>query len=532
MDKNISSDGDRNDNDERTSECDSKEEIRLETKNSPLKGIRSGAVIRPEPLFHRKTRLIIDTHYNNGHNLLRNGLEETEYENLKLISLDKLFDNKNETFIGFGLPNVYLTIPNEPKDGYDKFAAFMFWRQLSAIIPTKGRVQSGFLIRLRDLPENITEIIRQSMKKHSNQRHVSCAYASACVLNSAGFTSSGADLRNHFGARALFQQIYEYGLEFKGKPLTLDFIRTTQSTLEEHFHQVRKKELTSIGRTFKKIYNECSTSKDKTRAPLIVANDIPMNPIVISNVPSLTRLQISRPGRIGAIVRKIWGSHTLFRAIPNTEKIDISNYLPQTLQAFPSKNPDLFTRIKKYFLFSRPVVITIRKNMASLWDDHGEFSSGSLASMMSIHTSKDPHPYNIVITGNHLIGMHHNPILNSKLVDWLLSKHVLISGYDDDVRFAGEAWMVHEQDGVALHLSNNSGTYRPNEEQLIKAAQFVSDAFPGLKIETHQSSDQIQLPSQMIDEQEKNSFFTLKNIFIIFLAFIVWLCIFKFSHHD
>ncbi|CAF4252803.1 unnamed protein product, partial [Rotaria sordida] len=74
MDKNISSDGDRNDNDECTSECDIKEEIRLETNNSPLKGIRSGAVIRPEPLFHRKTRLIIDTHYNNEHNLLRNGL--------------------------------------------------------------------------------------------------------------------------------------------------------------------------------------------------------------------------------------------------------------------------------------------------------------------------------------------------------------------------------------------------------------------------------------------------------------------------
>jgi hypothetical protein len=533
MDNDISSNDNKDEVDSCTSKSDDKEETGLNvTNDSPLKGIRSGAVVRPEPLFHRRTRLIIDVHYNGQHNLLRNGLEETEFENLKLISLDKLFDNKKELFIGFGLPNVYLTIPNETNDGYDKFAAFMLWRQLSAIIPTKGRVQSGFLIRFRDLPDHITQTIRQSMKKHSNQRHVSCAYANACVLNSSGFTSNGTDLRNHFGARALFQQIYENGLELEGKSLTLDFIRTTQLTLEEHFHQVRKKELTSLGRTFKKVYNECSSSNEKTRAPILIANDIPMNPIVASNINSLTRLQISRPGRFGAIVRKFWGSHTLFRVIPNRKIIDINKYLPETLQSFPSKNPDLFTRIKKTFLFSRPVVTTIRRQMASLWDDHGEFSSGSLASMMSIHTPNEPHPYNIVITGNHLIGMHNNPILNSKLVDWLLSKHVLISGYDDDVRFAGEAWMVHEQDGVCIHLTNNSGTYQPNNEQLMKAAQFLSDALPGLKVETHaNSTNTLQLPSQLIAEQQ-NHFFTFKNLFIIFSASIFWLCFIKFGYFN
>ncbi len=135
----------------------------LESEN-PLKGIRCGAVVRPEPLFHRKSRLIIDTHYNSEHNILRNGLEEVEFENLKLISLEKLFNNKNEVFLGFGLPNVYLTIPNEESNGYVKFAAFILWRQVSSIVPTKDRVQSGFLIRFRDLTSNQIKNIRQFKK--------------------------------------------------------------------------------------------------------------------------------------------------------------------------------------------------------------------------------------------------------------------------------------------------------------------------------------------------------------------------------
>jgi hypothetical protein len=498
--------------------------------DSPLDGIRTGAVVRPEPLFHRKTRLIIDTHYSPEHNVLRNGLEETEFQHINLISLDKLFDNKHEIFLGFGLPNVYLTIPNEQYNGYVKFAAYMLWRQVSAVLDTKGRVQSGFLIRFRNLPQDAIEMLRRSMRDYSNKRHVSCAYGNACVLNSASFTSSGTDLRNHFGARALFQQIYENGLEFQGQPLTLDFIRTTRLTLEEHFHQVRKKELTSLGRTCEKVFNECLSSNNQIRAPLLEARDVSMKPTVVETTNSLARLQISRPRMLGAIIRKVWGSHTLFRVIPNRKQIDVNNYLPNTLQAFPVKDPTFITRVKKYVLFSRPVVMTIRRQLAALWDDHGEFSPAPLASMMSIHTKKEPHPYNIVITGNYLIGMHYNLVLDLKVVNWVLSKHVLISGYDDDVRFAGEAWMEHQEDGVALHLTNNSGTYLPNNEHLAAAGRFISAAFPGLKLELHENLSPLPSLSDPIDDQP--TMFTFKNILILVLALMFWLCFVIFGHFN
>ena len=113
---------------------------------------------------------------------------------------------------------------------------------------------------------------------------------------------------------------------------------------------------------------------------------------------------------------------------------------------------------------------------------HVELSLAPLASMMSIHTEKEPHRYNIVITGNHLISMHYNPVSDLKLVNWVLSKYVLISGYDDDMRFV---WMEHQEDGVTLYSTNNSGTYLPNNEHLAAAGRFISAAFPGLKLQLH-----------------------------------------------
>ncbi|CAF2156249.1 unnamed protein product [Rotaria magnacalcarata] len=491
-----------------------------------LEGIRAGAVARPEPLFYRKTRLILDTHYNPEHNILRNGLEEIEFQNIKLISLDKLFNNKHEVFLGFGIPNVYLTIPNETGDGYNKFAAFMLWRQKSAILDTKGRVQSGFLIRFRNLPQDGLEALRQAMSKHSNSRHVSCAYANACVLSSAGFTCDGYDLSNNYGARSLFQEIFENGLEYRGEPVVLDFIRTTRLTLEEHFHEVRRKEITSLGRTCNKIVNECLPSKSHARAPLLEAKDVPVKPTVVGNCGSLTRLEISHPDFFGATIRKVIGSHTLFKLTANKEQVDINNFLPQTLRAFAMKNPSLMTRIKKFILFSRPVVTIIRSHLASCWDDHGYFSPGPLASMMSMHTTAEPHPYNIVITGDFLIGMHNSPGL--KAVDWILSKHVLISGYDDDVRFAGEAWMVHQEEGLILHLSNNSGTYQPNDEQLENAGKYVSAALPGLKIELHSNTTTTtSVTSKPV--RERVNYFAIKHLLIIILACMIGLYFFVFG---
>ena len=329
-------------------------------------------------------------------------------------------------------------------------------------------------------------------------------------------TSAGKVLRYHFGALALFQRIYEYGLEFEGKAVTLDFIRRTPLTSEEHFHQVRQKEFTSLCRMCKKVVDECRTSNDNVRAPILQANDVPTMPIVVEDVTSFSRLQISRPEVFGALMRKIFGSHTSFRILSDQGLVDVNTYLPETLQAFPVENPDLFTRVKKTFIFSRPAVSILRRQLAALWDDHGLFPAGALASMMSVHTRDEPHLYNIVITGTHLIGLHNNPFLNLKLVDWLLSKHVLISGYDDDVRFAGEAWMEHRDDGLLLHLTKNSGTYQPKDEHLARAGQFIAAALPGLNVELHSTNS--------FSTENHFTIIIWKNILLAVTALILIFC--------
>ncbi|CAF2794075.1 unnamed protein product [Rotaria sp. Silwood2] len=133
-----------------------------------LKGNWTDALVPSEPLIYRKTQLIIDAHYLSEHNILQNGVQETEFQAIKLISLDKLFGNKNEIFLGFGLPNVYLTIPIEHSDGYVKFRTFMIWRQCNTITDTKGHVQSGYFIRCRNLPKDALTALRQAILKHSN----------------------------------------------------------------------------------------------------------------------------------------------------------------------------------------------------------------------------------------------------------------------------------------------------------------------------------------------------------------------------
>ncbi|CAF0837666.1 unnamed protein product [Didymodactylos carnosus] len=161
----------------------------------------------------------------------------------------------------------------------------------------------------------------------------------------------------------------------------------------------------------------------------------------------------------------------------------------------------------------------IRSQMASGWDNHGYFSAAALSSMMSVDPKKE-NKYNVVITGDCLIGMHNS--VGIKFVDWLLSKHVLMSGYDDDVRFAGEIWMEHRNEGLVLHVSNNSGTYLPTDEQLTATGQYVAAALPGLRVELHPNP--AKADSLVLDpNRDQDTFFTFKRILLLALGLMLGL---------
>lgn len=198
-------------------------------------------------------------------------------------------------------------------------------------------------------------------------------------------------------------------------------------------------------------------------------------------------VQISQPSKFGALFRHVWPAHTFFRV--KQSKAAAGDYLPVTLKAFPQANPSLLTRIKKGFLFSPPVVAFIRRQLAKGFEVVGGLTDKDLFDKLEVHSKESPAKYNIVIEGGLLTvaRLDHG----SKAPDWILSKHVLMSGYSRDVRFAGELWK--EADGT-VRLSNNSGTYRPTDAQLERAVAYLSAVFPNIRFSAY-SDPQIAAPA-------------------------------------
>ncbi|MCC6746421.1 MAG: hypothetical protein IT371_02110 [Deltaproteobacteria bacterium] len=453
---------------------------------SPLDGLRAGAVVRPQQLYRHRAQNVVDAHYDPQHAILRRGVQETPFDGLKLFPIRELFAGPNEVFLGFGKPNVYLTIPSEDRQGYVKFAAFMFRRQAAYVADTKGRVQSGVLVRFRGLPEHAVTALRTAMTEHAGDRHWSCANANGRVLATAGFTSGGKGLGRYYRPTSLFRRILDAGLEFEGRPVQLDFIRTTAEPLEDYIASVAGKELSSPFRLVQKLVQGLTSrgKKEHAPAPILAPRELEPAPVdAAATMNSTTRLRLSHPSRLGAVLRRVWGQHVLWEAVPDRAQVAIDAYLPDRLVAFPKREANLFTRLKRDVLFSRRTVRAIRDHLARRYDDVGTFTPQALAAMMLPHTEARPRKYNLVITGDRIVVTLLD--VKKKAVDWVLSKHVLLSGYSDDVRFAGEAWIEHQESGYVLHLNNNSGSYQPTPEQLVRTGQMLEAACPGLKVLTH-----------------------------------------------
>ncbi|MBI5247406.1 MAG: hypothetical protein HY923_09505 [Elusimicrobia bacterium] len=185
-------------------------------------------------------------------------------------------------------------------------------------------------------------------------------------------------------------------------------------------------------------------------------------------------VEFSQPGKIGELLRRVWPAHTFFRV--KQTKTAINDFLPAKLKAFPQKKPSMLTRIKRSVLFSPPVVALIRSQLAQGWKAFEGGTDREIFEKLPTHADETPGKYNIVIEGGVMTVAR--LVNGAKVPDWLLSKHVLMSGYSKDVRFAGEMWKA--SDGK-IHLSNNSGTYRPSAAQLEQAVAYLSAVFPGVE---------------------------------------------------
>lgn len=216
------------------------------------------------------------------------------------------------------------------------------------------------------------------------------------------------------------------------------------------------------------------------------------------------RVRVSRPAELASGLRRYWGQHVLWEALPARGAgggVELDKYLPAVLkdkftlarERGGAARLSLVDRIKR-LLFSRAMVSLIRRGLARDFDEMGAFHPGQIRTMLPTAEPgrQQPVVFNLVICGPKVqerVTITRVEV-NKAAPDWVLSKHVLMAGYDPDVRFAGEVWAerytgADGSEQVRLHINNNSGTYHPDAAQLQAAAAYLAALLPGIELVPH-----------------------------------------------
>jgi len=444
-------------------------------------------ILRHETLFGKLTSIQDASHLTK---------ERSVTSDLKVFKVSNIIEN-NSLFLGFGKPNVYIGLPN--KESFFKFDAKSIKRKESSIVDTRGWVQSGLIIKIENITNEIRERINNSASSFEGSRYWTCVNANGRVLNRAGFTTGGKDFSDFYLPMTMAKCILKNGIEYQGEKLEISIIKTTPNYLESFGLSVIRSQWATVYRHGKRAYKrvtkknkfcnflesikhkiEDKFSSKKCKKIEDVVTNFPED-ILEKNMNKM-ELTVTSPSNIGTWGRYIWGPHSFFEVKMDQELINTK--LPETLKEYSAKKSGFFTYIKKNVLFSKPVIKFIRKHLISVKEVYKESTEKDLFNMLRTNTENKPHKYNIVITSEsiHVIKID----IKYKFIDWILSKHVLLSGYSNDVRFAGEFW---KEPTGEIFFNNNSGTYAPNVELTEQVKYILEELFPNIKIKDTQFNE-------------------------------------------
>ena len=364
---------------------------------------------------------------------------------------------------------------------------------IQKIVDTKGWAQSGLIFKFQELKNEAVTAIHEASKHFEGSRSWTCVNANCRVLDKAGFTTGGENFTKFYFPMPLARHILKNGIEYKGEKVEISVIKTIPNYLESFGVSVIKSQWSTFCRHGERYMKQKSKKNSSFKFILSLKNKIKsifrsntkdnnqkiedyitMFPENIECKEDLTLL-ISNPSRFGLLLRLIWGPHAFFQVKQKDNKID--DYLPEKLKEYDKKSPTLFTSIKKNILFSKPVIKFIRRHLIKSQEVVENNSEKELFNMIRTNTENNPHKYNIVVTGSLITVMKLE--IKYGWVDWVLSKHVLSSGYSDDVRFAGEFWKGSD---CVIYFNNNSGTYAPKADLLSNMEQFLKQLFPNTEI--------------------------------------------------
>jgi hypothetical protein len=371
------------------------------------------------------------------------------------------------------------------EEKFVKFDAKSLKRAKSQIVETDGRTQSGVFLVPRSFPAEAIERIEQQARENEGTSKISCAQANATILHQAGFTVGGESVLDQYVLpTSLLRDFLVKGLEYEGKKIEFDIVVSTPLSFSDFFSQVKTAErldqtfLRHLGRhhdtpdAAEKRRDEAKRIKEKNESEVILATP--------SNAQGNTfDVRVGKTTGVGNMLRKVWGAHVIYEvSLMNQNEIEVSDFLPDSLSAFPQENPSWGTWVKKKFLFNPMMVGMIHSNMACDYTYFSALSEYDFLKMILPHSPDAPNKYNFVLTGDQIIISQLD--VGNKTASWALSKHVLLANYSKDVRFAGEFWKGSDN---VIYFNNNSGTYKPTTEHLEKAEQLLQTLLSGVKVQ-------------------------------------------------
>jgi hypothetical protein len=366
-------------------------------------------------------------------------------------------------------------------------------------------------VRFLNVPDRAHAALQTAMKKHHGNKYWTCVNACLRVLEDAGFSfgRGGKRLSSIYFPYALFKALLKHGLYFEGQPVGFEFVRTADDDLNEYMWTVIQAELTTFCRHADRAIDGKAEAGSKVWKGIRVVRHAPANawkrafppkpkapkptPKVAPPLPADgnylndVRVEMATPSLLGLIMRMLWGQHVLFRL--SQSRVRHEDFIDdEPLKPFPGKL-SLASRLKKWFLFSPPVVHYILRHLAPRWEDLGTFDERTVHAMLRTHTDEAPNKYNVVITRRNIViartaaGSGWFARVLGKLADWILSKHVLLGDWEN-VPWAGEGWKNLD---ASVALDGNSGTYKPSDSRTRKAVRLVNAIMPSWQVVFHTS---------------------------------------------
>lgn len=392
------------------------------------------------------------------------------------VRLKDAIPHEDPLLIGFGRPNVFLIVP-DGRGGTQRLAAKSLRMGEARVEDSRGLAQAGIFLRIdrEQVRPEMLEAIHRSLHEREGTKSWTCVQSVCTALRNAGFTSGGRPLSELF-PMPMMERILREGLEWNGEPLRVDLVNASSKSLNEFTGEIRDAQRRTLSRHAWRhlialeqrfpVTARILRLRDQTRETLAVI--FWKREAEGAAEAAAPAYWTSDPSPLGRLMNALGGEHKFIEfPVPRPEVIDL--HLPGPLVAYQAKNPSFWTTLKKDFLFSPRMVAFLRNQLHR--GRRVEPCPGGCEEMPFIPTSGER--YNFVLTNESLILTRLQ--VRHPGVDWILTKHVLLSGYHPDVRVAGELW--RDPQG-RVHVNLDSGTYAPPPARRQALIEVLREMFP------------------------------------------------------